>query len=291
MQIVHERFDQRPQVELAAFQLDPHFGLQAGVLLEHLADETLEVLHVAAQRFQHPRGLGVWSVRPTGEFQNAARQRNGVQRGSQVVRHESEILFAAALHLERPLGGIGLQGQSDRMVQYPIDDVERLALQVQTVLIGEIVNAAAQNVVLRDDLVDIERVFDALQTVRRRTHLEERFRDGLVGFDPQRRGQLVDQPRHVIVERRRIERASRRQLPHLFTPARQQKVALPRDELCQFVEIVSGHPASADEQAPYCFSATAVCSPPNTRPFRDARVGFGDGVRHARAFAPTRRST
>ena len=109
--------------------------------------------------------------------------------------HESEILFAAALHLQRALGGIGLQGQTDRVVEDPIDDVEWLALKNQTVLIGEIVNATAQNVVFRDDLVDIERVFEALQAVCRRTHLEQRFRNGLVGLDLKRRGQLVDQAR------------------------------------------------------------------------------------------------
>ncbi len=195
MQIVHQRLDQRPQVELAALQLDSHFGLKTRVLLEHLADETLEVLHVAAQRFQHPRRFGAGIVRTHREFQNPSRQRNRIQRRSQIVCHESEILFAASLHLQRALGGIGLQGQTDRVVQHAIDDVERPSLKNQTVLIGKIVNATAQNVVFRNDLVDIERVFEALQTVCRRTHLEQRFRNGLVGLDPKRRSQLVDQAR------------------------------------------------------------------------------------------------
>ena len=99
------------------------------------------------------------------------------------MRHKGEILFPAPLHLQRALSGIGLQGQADRMVEDPVDNVERLPLQVQTVVVGKIVDAAAQDVVLRNDLFNIKCVLETLQTMSRRAAFAERFWDRLVRFD------------------------------------------------------------------------------------------------------------
>ena len=58
--------------------------------------------------------------------------------------------------------------------------MEWLALQNQAILVGQIMDAAAQNVVLRHDLFNIKCVLDALEAVSRWTAVTERFRDRLV---------------------------------------------------------------------------------------------------------------
>ena len=133
-----------------------------------MLDQPFELLHVATQRLQHLGRFGAVASRRQRQFQDPSSQRNGIQRRSQIVRHEGEILFPAPLHFQRALGGIGLHGQADRLVEDPVEDVERPALQAQAVLLGEVVDAAAQDVVLRDDLFDIECVLEALQSMRRR---------------------------------------------------------------------------------------------------------------------------
>ena len=55
------------------------------------------------------------------------------------------------------------------MVEDQVDNVERLPLQGQAVLVGKIVNAAAKDVVLRNDLLDIECFLETLQTMSWRT--------------------------------------------------------------------------------------------------------------------------
>lgn len=83
------------------------------------------------------------------------------------MRHEGEILFATLLHFKGLLGRKGLQGHPDRAVQDPVHDPERLALQNDPMGLSKIVDAAAKDVVLGHDLLDIKAVFHALQTVRR----------------------------------------------------------------------------------------------------------------------------
>jgi len=48
------------------------------------------------------------------------------------------------------------------MVENAVDDVERLPLQLKTVVGGKIVDAAAQDVVLRNDLFNIKGVLETL---------------------------------------------------------------------------------------------------------------------------------
>ena len=76
--------------------------------------------------------------------------------------HKGEILFPPPLHVQRMLSGIGLQGQADGMVENAVDNVERLPLQFQPVVIGKIVDAAAKDVVLRNDLFNIKGILETL---------------------------------------------------------------------------------------------------------------------------------
>ena len=87
---------------------------------------------------------------------------------------------------------VRLHGQPDRPVEYPIDDVKRHALHEQAVLISEVVDAFAENIVLGDDLFDVEGVLYALLTMSQRTTRFERFGDRFVGAFGERRGQLID---------------------------------------------------------------------------------------------------
>src|SRR6185503_13442404 len=49
VEIMNEGFNQGPQVKSSALQLDANLGLQVRVLLEHLPDQILNVLHVPAE--------------------------------------------------------------------------------------------------------------------------------------------------------------------------------------------------------------------------------------------------
>jgi hypothetical protein len=239
---VDQRFDQRPQVELASLQLDPRFGLEIRVLLEHLGDQRFELQHAATQGLQHTRCLGT-ALRQR-HFQNSASHGNGIERCSKIVRNEGKVFLPAPLHLERALSRVGLQGQPDGVVQNAVDDVERLALEDQSVFVGEIVDARAEDVVLRDHLLDIEGLLETLETMSRRAALAQRLRNRLVGLRPQRRRKFLEQSRNMIIERRYVELSRRRQVPHLLTPGPQQSVPLSRDERSQFVENIDRHLAS-----------------------------------------------
>jgi hypothetical protein len=127
MEIVYEGFNEGPQINLAPLQFDPDFRLEIRVFLEHLSDQTFEMLHTATQGFQH---LRCFIVAPRqGHFQDSPSHGYGIQRCSEIVRHKGEILFPAPLHLQRALSGIGLQGQADGMVENPVDNVEGLPLE------------------------------------------------------------------------------------------------------------------------------------------------------------------
>jgi hypothetical protein len=162
MKVVDQGLDQRPEVELPPLDLDSDLRLEIAVLLEDLADQAFDVLHVAAQGLQHLARFGARNLLPQRELQDPPRQGDGVEGSPQVVGHEGEILFPPLLHLQRTLGGIGLQREADGLVEHPVDDVERLPLQVQPGAVGDVVDTAAQDVVLRHDLFDVEGVLDAL---------------------------------------------------------------------------------------------------------------------------------
>ena len=105
---------------------------------------------------------------------------NGIKRATKIVRHECQILFTAPLHFERLLSGKFLDGQSDRLVQDAVQDMERLALQGEAMVFGEIVDAAAKDVVLCHDFDDVEAILLPLDVVDRRTVFQKRFRNRLV---------------------------------------------------------------------------------------------------------------
>ena len=84
------------------------------------------------------------------------------------MRDKGEILFPASLHFEGSLCRIGLDGQANRLVEDPVHDVEGFSLEAQAILLGQIVKAAAQDIVLRHHLFEIERLLQALQSMGRR---------------------------------------------------------------------------------------------------------------------------
>ena len=175
MEIVNEGLNQRPQIKLAPLQFDPDFRLQIGIFLDHLADQRFEVLHAATQDLEHLGCFRPAALRRQCQLQDSPGHGNGIQWRSQIVRDKGKIFLAPPLHLQRALCGIGLQCHADRMVENPVDNVERLPLQVQTVAVGEIVDTAAQDVVLRNDFFDIKRVLETLKSVSGRADFQVRF--------------------------------------------------------------------------------------------------------------------
>ena len=121
------------------------------------------------------------------------------------MRHKGEIFFPASLHYQRLLRGKCLHGQPDCLIDYPVDNVERLPLQVQTVAVGEIVDTAAQDVVFRNDFRDIKAVFDSLRAMLSWASIAERLRDRFVGPRLESRRQLLQESGDMVVERRGVE--------------------------------------------------------------------------------------
>src|SRR5580700_572281 len=102
MQIVNQAFDEWPQIKLAPYHFYPDFSLEVHVFLEHLADQPLEMPHVATQGLQH---LGRCSITGASfgerQFQDPPSERDRIQRSSEIMCHKGEIIFPAPLHLQR----------------------------------------------------------------------------------------------------------------------------------------------------------------------------------------------
>jgi hypothetical protein len=79
-------------------------------------------------------------------------------------------------------------------------------LQAQAIVIGQIVYATTQDVVLCNDLPNIERVLDPLQTVRPRRPRSATFGNCLRGVRLERGNQLIEESRHMIIEGGNIQR-------------------------------------------------------------------------------------
>ena len=149
---------------------------------------------------------------------------------------EREIFLAPLLDFEGFLAGEGFDGRTDCAIEDAVEDAERFPLHAQAVPFRQIVDTAAQDVVLGHDLLDVEGVLDPLQTVGGRTALEQRFSDRLLRTGTEGRDQFRQQIRDVIIERGRIKVAGRREFADLRPPRREQGVALVVDQLCEFVE-------------------------------------------------------
>ena len=161
VEVMDEPLDEGPEIDLAAIELDSRLGLKVRILFDHLAHERSEMLDVAPQRLDHLGGASAVIVFRELQLQDLGRQRDCVQRGSQIMSHECQIFLAALLDFERSLGRVGLYGQADRVVKNPIDDMKRFALQAQAVAVSQVVNAAAEDVVLGHDFLDIEAILQA----------------------------------------------------------------------------------------------------------------------------------
>jgi hypothetical protein len=68
------------------------------------------------------------------------------------------------------------------------------------------VYTTTQDVVFRNDLLNIECVLDPLQTVRLRRPRSETFGNCLRGVRLERRNQLIEESRHMIIEGGNIDR-------------------------------------------------------------------------------------
>src|SRR5262249_49287429 len=151
--------------ELAALQFDASLSLDVIALFQNLFNQCLKTLRVALERLEHlgslsadvpPRKLGLQNFRGEG---------NSIKRATKIVRHECQILFTAPFHFERLLSGKCLDGQSDRLVQEAIQNMERLARQAEAMVFGEIVYAAAKDVVFCYDLYDVKAILKPLPAV------------------------------------------------------------------------------------------------------------------------------
>ena len=119
--------------------------------------------------------------------------------------HERQVLLPPLPDLERLLGGERLDGRPDGSIQDSIEDMERPPLHAQAVLLRQIVDTAAQDVVLGNDLLDIERVFNPLQAVGGRTAVEQGVSNRFVRPGSQCGCQFGQEMWDVIVERRHVE--------------------------------------------------------------------------------------
>ena len=90
--------------------------------------------------------------------------------------YKGEVFFPASLHFQGALRCIGLHGHANGLVEDPVQDVEGGPLQAQTFLLGQVVNAATQNVVLCDNLLQIKSLLQTLQPMGWRAgSFDERF--------------------------------------------------------------------------------------------------------------------
>ena len=68
-------------------------------------------------------------------------------------------------------------GEPDGLIEHPVEGVKGRALQTHAIFVGQIVDAAAQDVVLRHHFFDVERIVEALQAVRRRAPASQSLRN------------------------------------------------------------------------------------------------------------------
>src|SRR5436309_65275 len=116
-QIVNKSLYQRPQIKIPAFEFNAAFGAQTGVFFDDLLDQNPKVLHVSAERFQHPRCFGASASIAERELEHASRQTYGIQRGAKIVSDKGKIFFATLLNFERLLSGVGLEGHSNCLIE------------------------------------------------------------------------------------------------------------------------------------------------------------------------------
>src|SRR6476646_9134927 len=97
--------------------------------------------------------------------------------------------------------------------------------------VGQFMNAAAENIVLGDDLLNVETIAKALAAMCGRAAGEKLFINRLVHAGTQRISKLFDKIRNAIVERRSNEILRRWEFQHLLNPACTPRVALLVDQL------------------------------------------------------------
>ena len=188
MEVVDEGLDEGPEVELAAHEFHAGISLEVGVFFEDLGDEVFELLYVPAQGAEHGGGILAEALFLEDHGQDAFGHGNGVERGAEVVGDKGEVVFAALLDFAGAFGGVGLEGEADGVVEDEVDDVEGLPLEVERVVVGEGVNAAAEHVVLGDDFFDVEAVLEPLVPMDGGAALGQCSGDGLVGLGLECRG-------------------------------------------------------------------------------------------------------
>ena len=244
-EIAKHRFDVGPEVEAPADKLLRRLACLDGVLLEDHRDELLQMLDVSLERREGERDLWIGELIFDRELQQRGRERDGAEGRPQIVGHEGQVFFASLLDFQCPLRRIGLHRQPDGGVEHAIEDVKRLAADVDAVFCREVVDRAAEDIVFGDDLGQVETVFEPLDAVGGRRAFEHHVRDRLVAALLECFGQLVEQLGNVVVERGAIEIASRRQLLDLPPPIVEQLVAFRYNKLAQTIKSYHAHAVPA----------------------------------------------
>jgi hypothetical protein len=98
------------------------------------------------------------------------------------------------------LGGVALHRQPDGLVEHAVDDAERPALQPEAMPVGEVVDAAAQDVVLGHDLFDVKPILNPLLTVSGGRALPHGLGNRLFLLGVEGGRQFLDQLGNVVVE-------------------------------------------------------------------------------------------
>ncbi len=123
-QIKNKPFDQRPEIELATLKLEPGIGPDVCVFLDDFLNQRLQLLHVAAQRFERSgRFLCSFPILKC-DLQNACGYGYRIQRRAQVVSDKREVFVPTFLHFAGLLVGKTLHGEANGPVQHAVDDME-----------------------------------------------------------------------------------------------------------------------------------------------------------------------
>lgn len=153
------------------------------------------------------------------------------------MRDEGQVLFSSLPHVLRSLLCKCLDREADCAIENAIQDMEGSALEGQPVRLGEVVDTAAQDVVLGHHLGDVVTVLDALQPVGGRARRAQRLGNRFVRSGAQCGDELIDELGEMVIQCRRVQVAGRRQLTYLPAPLGEQLVSFQGQERRQLVEI------------------------------------------------------
>ena len=112
---------------------------------------------------------------------------------------------------------------------------------LKPVPVGEVVDAAAQDVVLGNDFLDVEASLTRCRPCAGRTAVEQGLSDRLVRARAGARRPAPERCGNVIIERRRVQMGSGWQPSNLLAPGIEQWLALTLDEVGELLKICDFH--------------------------------------------------